>query len=433
MPGRVRLTDADIADLKAYIRDGKLPAPLAGKKPAFRRSFLAKASDCEVEDGFLFHKGLRVLKQKKKEAAILKLWNDPVDGHVGPLRLYPKLQERYANITRADVESVLKRVEARQINAAQPKKTTTRPIIGKGPFRHVQVDLVDMGTQRGQSRYLMTCVDVFSRYALAVKLSRKDQAAERGRKIFEAIQALGFKVKVVQSDNGGEFVSGEFQELVEEFGAKHVTSLAYMPTSQAIVERFHGTLKRAIAATGERWDDVFESVLHGYNRTVHSTIGMTPEACIRLPESEWAAVSARIAKRAAKGVSADTRIFKPLKKGDRVRIAVTTLDSEQRALALSGFRKSTTGNWSEDVAIVKGRRAPKSTLSKVESYSLIDEDGDPISGNFRRDELLLIEGRVIRKAREVPRSPKPKPKPKEPAVAKPRPQRRKKVPAKLLE
>ena len=54
--------------------------------------------------------------------------------------------------------------------------------------------------------------------------------------------------KSVQSDQGSNFMSGIFQQVMHELGIKQYRSSAYHPESQCALERFHQTLKTMIRA-----------------------------------------------------------------------------------------------------------------------------------------------------------------------------------------
>ena len=65
--------------------------------------------------------------------------------------------------------------------------------------------------------------------------------------------------KSVQSDQGSNFMSGVFQQVMHELEIKQYRSLAYHPKSQGALERFHQTLKNRIRSycfdTENDWDE----------------------------------------------------------------------------------------------------------------------------------------------------------------------------------
>ena len=52
--------------------------------------------------------------------------------------------------------------------------------------------------------------------------------------------------KSVQSDQGSNFMSCVFQQVMHELGIKQYRSSAYHPESQGALERFHQTLKNML-------------------------------------------------------------------------------------------------------------------------------------------------------------------------------------------
>ena len=63
----------------------------------------------------------------------------------------------------------------------------------------------------------------------------------------------------VQSDQGSNFMSGIFQQVMHELGIKQYKSSAYHPENQGALERFHQTLKNMIRShcfdTEKDWDE----------------------------------------------------------------------------------------------------------------------------------------------------------------------------------
>lgn len=422
MPSVPRLTDSDLDEIAAFLRNGTLPARYKSRRTA--TSFLSKAARCSLVGGTVYLDGLPTLRSGEKQAAIMKLYRHPVDGHVGAGRLWPKLRKLYGNVLRKDVETALGKVEDRQINREVPKKTVVRPIVSRTPMAHLQADLVEMKTAPGGAKFLLTTIDTHSRYAFARKLTTKSgpAVAKQMGSILDEVKRLGFTPKVVQSDNGSEFIAGEFQAMLKERGIRHVRSLSYTPQSQGMIERWHGTLKRTIANRGEPWWLVLDEVIAGYNTTRHSSIKKTPTEALKLDEAVRQDTVKNIERKAQKSIVREKRRFPPIRRGQWVRIAVTSLDSKQRALALSGFRKSTLGSWTRAVFEVTGISKPNSTLTTAVTYSLSEVVGDKragrISGRFRRDELLAIDKTIIKRQKKAVKERQSKPAPEvEPAAA----------------
>lgn len=52
----------------------------------------------------------------------------------------------------------------------------------------------------------------------------------------------GKKIKNIRTDNGGEYISGEFIKFCEREGIKHEYTIAYTPEQNGVAERMNRTL-----------------------------------------------------------------------------------------------------------------------------------------------------------------------------------------------
>ena len=105
-----------------------------------------------------------------------------------------------------------------------------------------QMDLVDMQEYQKDNdgcKYLLTCIDVFSKYAWVVPVKNKT-----GPTILDAIKLIlkgGRKPVKIQTDYGGEFINKHNKEYLKEIGIGLYTTNS--ETKAAVVERFNRTLK----------------------------------------------------------------------------------------------------------------------------------------------------------------------------------------------
>ena len=84
----------------------------------------------------------------------------------------------------------------------------------------------------------------------------------------------------VQSDQGSNFMSGIFQQVMYELGIKQYKSSAYHPESQGALERFHQTLKNMIRSycfdTEKDWDEGIHLLLFAVRESVQESLGFSP-------------------------------------------------------------------------------------------------------------------------------------------------------------
>jgi len=134
-----------------------------------------------------------------------------------------------------------------------------------------QIDLVDVSSLspfNNDMRYLLTCIDVFSKRSWAVPIRTKS-----GQDVTEAFgRVLDERgCNMVQSDKGTEFLNSMFQFMLQRRGTKFYTS-ENEDVKASVVERFNRTLKTKMYryfshANSRRYLDVLDDLLHSYNNT----------------------------------------------------------------------------------------------------------------------------------------------------------------------
>jgi transposase InsO family protein len=69
-------------------------------------------------------------------------------------------------------------------------------------------------------------------------LQTKDQAVDAFIKFrAEAEKSVGYQIKILRSDRGGEFLANSFQSVCEKAGIKHQFTAPYTPQQNGVVER----------------------------------------------------------------------------------------------------------------------------------------------------------------------------------------------------
>ena len=215
-----------------------------------------------------------------------------------------------------------------------------------------QADLVDMSAISKYNdgyKFLLTCIDVFSKYAWAIPLKNKSS-----KSVVAAFELLfgDRRPANLQTDKGTEFVNAPTRELFKENRINFYTT-ENDDVKASVVERFNRTLKskmwKYFTFKGtHRYVDVLNDLLHSYNRTFHRTIKMSPSEVNRNNESE-------IRK----------TIYKPkqkpkwsLKLGDRVRISKTRRQ----------FKKGYLPNWSDEIFTVAVRHPTDPPTYEIDDY-----------------------------------------------------------------
>jgi transposase InsO family protein len=90
----------------------------------------------------------------------------------------------------------------------------------------------------GGRRYFLLLVDGLSRYMWVVVLNSKGEAADTIRRVQATAEAeCGRKLRVLHTDNGGEFTTAELALYCANEGVQRHCSAPYSPQQNGIVER----------------------------------------------------------------------------------------------------------------------------------------------------------------------------------------------------
>ena len=232
-----------------------------------------------------------------------------------------------------------------------------------------QIDLADMtmisDVNDGYS-YILTCVDVFSKYAWVEPVIRKT-----GNDVtiaFKNILRSGRKPEKLQSDMGKEFLNKTFQELLKKEDIKFYTC-SNPDIKCSIIERFNRTIKSKLwkyfsKSRSYRYIDVLNDFVSGYNHSKHRSIKMTPAEASKSENHQ----------EVYHNLYHDIR-FKGkanFKRGDIVRI------SKAKGIFENGYLP----NWSEEVFRIR-----KPVNSSPPKYFLEDLMAEPVKGGFYEQEL----------------------------------------------
>ncbi|CAI7738879.1 unnamed protein product [Closterium sp. NIES-54] len=126
-----------------------------------------------------------------------------------------------------------------------PFRSGTGP--AKAPLALVHMDVV--GPTRAPSlsgsRYFLTIVDDHTRAMWVYPLKSKGEVAAAVLKEWmpKALRESGHKVKVIHTDNGGEFIGADFEAVLKKKGIQHQLTVPYNPQQNGVAERFNRTLQ----------------------------------------------------------------------------------------------------------------------------------------------------------------------------------------------
>ena len=133
-----------------------------------------------------------------------------------PLALYQEAKKRYPSLTFCQVKTWLGSKETYTLQKPVRYNFPRNTIIVTGIDYQWQADLVDISSlvcfNKGY-KFLLTCIDVFSKFAWVVPL--KNKSGESLVNGFQSILDLGKSPEKIQTDKGIEFLNRNFQSLLK--------------------------------------------------------------------------------------------------------------------------------------------------------------------------------------------------------------------------
>jgi hypothetical protein len=154
-----------------------------------------------------------------------------------------------------------------------------QPIISYYALDLLVIDFIGpLPTTRKQNRFILSIVDHFSKYAIAMPTARQDS-----KTVIECLTqycSIFGRPKRILSDQGKCFVSHEFQEWCKYWNITKATSTSYHPQTQGICERYNqtimGILKKYAYECPETWCETLPLAVFAYNSSIQDTIAITP-------------------------------------------------------------------------------------------------------------------------------------------------------------
>ncbi|CAI7777885.1 unnamed protein product [Closterium sp. NIES-54] len=126
-----------------------------------------------------------------------------------------------------------------------PFSSSTGP--AKAPLALVHMDVVGptRALSLSGSRYFLTIVDDHTRAVWVYPLKTKGEVAAAVLKEWmpRAQRESGHKVKVIRTDNGGEFIGADVEKELKRKGIQHQLTVPYNPEQNGVAERFNRTLQ----------------------------------------------------------------------------------------------------------------------------------------------------------------------------------------------
>uniref|UniRef100_A0A671UEB7 Gypsy retrotransposon integrase-like protein 1 n=1 Tax=Sparus aurata TaxID=8175 RepID=A0A671UEB7_SPAAU len=227
----------------------------------------------------------QVVVPKPRRQEILVLAHDnPLAGHLGVNKTYDRILRCFfwPGLKR-DVRQYCKTCHVCQV-AGKPNQTIPPfplypiPVVTQ-PFERVIVDCVGpLPRTKAGNKFLLTIMCSATRFPEAVPL-RKITTKTVVKALLKFFSMFGLP-KIVQTDQGSNFMSRIFAQVLKQLDITHYYSSAYHPESQGAIERFHQTLKSMLRTycieSNKDWDEGVHLLLFAAREVVQESLGFSP-------------------------------------------------------------------------------------------------------------------------------------------------------------
>jgi hypothetical protein len=209
-----------------------------------------------------------------------KLYYDDLTGFQSADKLYKKAKAIDKSITNKQVKDFLAQQSTAQITKQVKKNKIFNTITSKGIRDNYQTDilLLPNPSQNKGFKYLLTVIDVYSRYAFVKPL--KSKSGEIVLSAFEELMNENGLCKNLNCDLGSEFIYTPFVEYCYVNDITLYYSNPDQDNKNAIIERFHRTLRNLMlkytVANDKGYINALPNLIKNYNTTFHNTIKTEP-------------------------------------------------------------------------------------------------------------------------------------------------------------
>ena len=263
---------------------------------------------------------------------------------------------------------------ATELHRPVSRKFRRRRVFATGQDKIWASDLADFQKLARHNRgykYLLVCIDIFSKYLWLVPLKNKT-----GLEVAKALESLFKTVRPTRlwCDYGKEYWNNTVEKLLKKYGITLYRT--YNEGKSVVAERVIRTIKtwiykRFTTDNTDKWIDMIDSLAKTYNEKIHRSIGISPSE--------------------ARKIENTSIVFKKLFPKQEPEIPKFKLNDIVRISKLRGhFRKGYLPSWSSETFKIK---TVKDTVPVT--YEIEDLQGNEITGSFYEKELQLTDQKVF--------------------------------------
>ncbi|EIE92710.1 hypothetical protein RO3G_17422 [Rhizopus delemar RA 99-880] len=210
------------------------------------------------------------------------LMDTHLEGHRGAQAIVTALHSdgiHWTKLKEDALEIIRSCPDCQKFNIAKHGYNPLTSIYADAPWDHICIDTAGpFPTSVQGNQYILLVVDVFTRYCVLKALP--DKSSLTIALALRSILSLFGRPKIIQSDNGTEYVNEIVRLYVESSGIDHRLISAYHPRANGIVERWVGKAKnilhKRLQGRTEDWDLYVDSTQEALNNTHTALHGTRP-------------------------------------------------------------------------------------------------------------------------------------------------------------
>ena len=203
-------------------------------------------------------------------------------GHFGEQEIFTKLWNDgiWWNGMREAIKAELQNcTECLRFNVQKRGFHPLKSVTANLPWDHIAIDLITpVPNSKDGYNTILTIICMMTKFAILRPLKNKAMTTV-ATSLWEVFSIFGIP-KIMQSDNGAEFVNEVVQELVRLNGIDHRTITPYNPKANGAVERVNATVEnmimKEVRGAMHEWSDYLPYLQLAYNNKTAAMTSSTP-------------------------------------------------------------------------------------------------------------------------------------------------------------
>ena len=375
-----------LAEVREFKTTGKIPDYIKGKA-----RYSKKWQPFYIANNHLIYcpKELKIIIDPDEKQQVMKEMfdNDRTGVGSGVVQFYHNICLKYLNIQRKDVADFLIKQKTYQISR-NTRHRINKPILAFAPNFRWAIDLVDMNRYidyNNKYRYILTCIDYFTRYTWAVPIKKKE-SRDVAQGMATICDKAGVYPHIIQKDNGGEF-QGATNTFMEGHNIQWINTLSYSPQSNGLIEDYNNQLRKMLRELMIRHNDLvwynrLDLCCSIKNRQRNSTTKRRPIGIwqntpyTRAERFNNRGDAMNTSEKARKDVLKNTT--QEFELGDYVRVKLSQLYSQIRKMVKDNEKKIIVVKYSPELYVINKILKPDRAGYEKLRYTLKTLDGEPL-------------------------------------------------------